>query len=79
MKVVVVSKSGCKQCEQAKALLLEEGIDFEMHSMDDSTKEERQEFLDNCRATSFPQIIVDGTLLGGYTALLMAHRLFGDA
>lgn len=75
MRVLVVSKLGCHQCDMAKALLEEEDIPFEVEVMD-GTKEERQAFLDSCRDTTFPQIFVDGKRLGGYANLVAAHHLF---
>ena len=79
MPIIMVCKSDCIQCENAKKLLKEEDIPFEVKMMDDVPKEERQKFLDGLNEKTFPQIWVRGKHLGGYDRLLAAYEIFGNA
>ena len=68
MKAVVWSKYHCPQCDQAKALLSQKGIEFEERKIGDGyTKEELLEAVPTARAV--PQIFIDEQLIGGFTEL----------
>ena len=68
-EVIVWSKDRCMQCNEAKALLKLKGIAFEERSIDKGfTREQFMQAVPNAR--SFPQIIADGELIGGYQELL---------
>jgi glutaredoxin 3 len=67
-KVVIWSKYHCSNCDQAKALLIQRGIEFEERKIGDGyTKEELLEAVPTARTV--PQIFIDGTLVGGFTEL----------
>jgi glutaredoxin 3 len=69
MQVVVWSKYHCPYCEQAVAVLKQRGIPFEERKIGDGfTKEELLEAVPNAR--SVPQIVINGTSIGGYNELL---------
>jgi len=69
MKVVVWSKYHCPYCDQAKALLTQRGIPFEERKIGDGwTKEELLESVPTARTV--PQIIINDSVVGGYTDLL---------
>jgi glutaredoxin 3 len=68
MKAIVWSKYHCPYCDQAKALLGQRGIQYEERKIGDGyTKEELLEAIPTARTV--PQIIIDGTLIGGFTDL----------
>jgi glutaredoxin 3 len=68
MKAVIWSKYHCPYCDQAKALLEQQGIEFEERKIGDGfTKEELLEAVPNAR--SVPQILIDNRLIGGFTDL----------
>lgn len=68
MKAIVWSKYQCPYCDQAKALLLSKGIEFEERKIGDGwTKEDLLEAVPTARTV--PQIFLDGNLVGGFTEL----------
>lgn len=72
---IVWSKYNCPYCDQAKALLKQQGIEFEERKIGDGwTKEELLENIPTARTV--PQIIIDGKLVGGFNEL---RKLFESA
>ena len=68
MSVIVWSKYHCPYCDQAKALLTDRKIPFEERKIGDGyTKEELLEAVPNARTV--PQIIINGSSIGGFTEL----------
>ena len=68
MKAIVWSKYNCQNCDQAKALLEQQGIEFEERKIGDSwSKEDLLEVVPNAR--SIPQIFINGKLIGGFLDL----------
>lgn len=68
MKNIVWSKYNCPYCDQAKALLKQNGVQFEERKIGDGwTKEELLENIPTARTV--PQIIIDDKLIGGFTEL----------
>lgn len=68
MKAIVWSKYHCAHCEQAKALLTQQGIEFEEKKIGDGfTKEELLEAVPTARTV--PQIFIDDQLIGGIAEL----------
>jgi glutaredoxin len=68
MKAILWSKYYCPYCDQAKALLKQQGIPFEEKKIGDGyTKEELLEAVPTARTV--PQIFIDGELVGGFTEL----------
>ena len=68
MKTIVWSKYNCQNCDQAKALLNQQGIKFEERRIGDGwSKEELLEAVPNAR--SVPQIFVNDQLIGGFVEL----------
>jgi glutaredoxin 3 len=68
MEVVVWSKYNCHFCDQAKALLTQKNIKFEERKIGDGwTKEELLETVPTAR--TLPQIIIDGSVVGGFNEL----------
>ena len=68
MKAVVWSKYHCPYCDQAKALLTQQGIEFEERKIGDGyTKEDLLEAVPTARTV--PQIFLNEELIGGFTEL----------
>ena len=66
MKVEIYSKPQCPFCVQAKALAEREGHELTYKMLDeDFTREQLFETFPTAR--TFPQIIVDGEKIGGFT------------
>ena len=66
MKVIIYSKPQCPFCVQAKALAEREGHDLTYKMLDeDFDRETLMETFPGAR--TFPQIIVDGEKIGGFT------------
>lgn len=66
MKVEIYSKPQCPFCVQAKALAEREGHELTYKMLDeDFNREELMETFPGAR--TFPQIIVDGQKIGGFT------------
>jgi len=68
MKAIVWSKDQCPYCDQAKALLTQQGVPFEERKIGDGyTREELLEAVPTARTV--PQIIINGKSIGGFTEL----------
>ena len=66
MKVEIYSKPQCPYCVQAKALAEREGYELTYKMLDeDFDRETLMETFPGAR--TFPQIIVDGKKIGGFT------------
>ena len=66
MKVEIYSKPLCPYCDMAKALAEREGHDLTVKMLDvDFDREVLMETFPGAR--TFPQIIVNGDKIGGYT------------
>jgi|TARA_B100001093_G_scaffold109148_1_gene101458 glutaredoxin 3 len=76
MKVEIYSKPQCPFCVQAKALAEREGHELTYKMLDeDFDRETLMETFPGAR--TFPQIIVDGEKIGGFTefkALVLASK-----
>jgi len=67
-KAVVWSKYHCPYCDQAKALLTQQGIAFEERKIGDGyTREDLLEAVPTAR--TLPQIFLDDKLIGGFAEL----------
>jgi glutaredoxin 3 len=68
MSVIIWSRYNCPQCEQAKSLLKQKGIQFEERKIGDGwMKEELLEAVPT--AKSVPQIFMNEEYVGGLTEL----------
>ena len=66
--VIVWSKYHCPYCDQAKALLTQQGVKFEERKIGDGyTREELLEAVPNARTV--PQVFLDDKLIGGFQEL----------
>jgi glutaredoxin 3 len=67
-RVVVYSTRWCGYCVRAKALLEAKGIEYEEVTLDDNPGF-RAELHELTGGWTVPQIVIDGTPVGGYTEL----------
>jgi len=68
-QVVVYSKPACAYCTAAKALLEKLNIKYDAKQLDvDFTREELFEIAPTAR--TFPQITINGNVIGGYDQLV---------
>jgi glutaredoxin 3 len=68
MKFIVWTKPNCPNCDQAKALLKNKGIEYEERNIGiDWTKEQLLEAVPTARTV--PQIFMGEEYVGGYTEL----------
>ena len=66
MKVEIYSKPQCPYCDMAKRLAEQKGYDLTYKMLDeDFSREQLFEVFPTAR--TFPQIIVDGEKIGGFT------------
>jgi len=71
--VIVYSTDPCSFCARAKDLLSKRGIAYEEVNLA-KDPEGRTALLERTGMLSFPQVIIDGTLLGGFRELVMADQ-----
>ena len=72
-RVTVYSTDPCSFCTNAKALLSRRGITFDEVNLGKDPAG-RAELAERTGMLSFPQIIVDGEVLGGFRELVQADR-----
>jgi glutaredoxin 3 len=66
--------SWCGYCVRAKALLDARGIPYEEIHLDDDDPSFRQTLFDLTGGWTVPQILIDSTVIGGYTELWRLDR-----
>ena len=71
--VLVYSTDPCSFCSNAKALLHRRGIEFEEINLGKDPAG-RAELAAKTGMLSFPQILIDGELVGGFRELLQADQ-----
>lgn len=68
LQAIIWTKNQCPYCDQAKALLDLNNIEYEERRIGDGyTKEDLLAAVPQARTV--PQIFIDGKLIGGYTQL----------
>ena len=72
-RVTVYSTDPCSFCSNAKALLDQRGIQYEEINLSKDPAG-RTELAERTGMLSFPQIVVDDEVLGGFRELLQADR-----
>ena len=69
MQIKIYTKTYCSYCYAAKNLLAKRGLSFEEIGLTGDTLAE-QEMRDLTGRTTVPQILINGTPVGGYTDLI---------
>jgi glutaredoxin 3 len=67
-RIVVYTTRWCGYCVRAKALLDAKAIEYEEVALDD-TPTFRRDLHERTGGWTVPQIVIDGTPIGGYTEL----------
>ena len=71
-KVEIYTLAYCPYCQKAKYLLKDHGVDFSEIQCDDDEEKMREELTKKYELktlATFPQIIIDGINIGGYSDL----------
>jgi glutaredoxin 3 len=72
-RVTVYSTANCPFCSRAKAMLEKWGIAFDEVRIDSDVAAEREFAKVTNGARSVPQIVIDGSAIGGYDELTELH------
>ena len=72
-EIIVYSTDPCSFCTRAKELLAQRGIAFEEVNLAKDPVG-RAKLAGETGMMSFPQIVVDGTVLGGFRELITADQ-----
>jgi glutaredoxin 3 len=72
-RVIVYTTEPCGYCRTAKALLQRRSIPFDEINLSKDA-EGRAELVSRTGMMTFPQVIIDGTPLGGFQELAAADR-----
>ncbi|WP_249020735.1 glutaredoxin 3 [Conexibacter sp. S30A1] len=71
--VTVYTTNMCPYCNSAKALLNKRGVEYEEINLA-RDPDARKLLRDKTGMSTFPQIVIDGTSIGGFDQLLAADR-----
>jgi glutaredoxin 3 len=72
-RIQVYTTRWCGYCDRARALLQERGLEFEEVALDDDPAF-RAKLVDLTGRWTVPQILIDGTPIGGYVELSELDR-----
>lgn len=73
MQIKIYTKAYCSYCYAAKNLLTKRGLAYDEVELSGDFKAE-QEMRKVTGGTTVPQILIDGTPIGGYTDLIELDR-----
>jgi len=68
-KIIIYTTSWCGPCKYAKNLLVEKGLEFQEIDIEQENMT-REDLFDKTGGRTVPQIIIDGTTIGGYNDLV---------
>ncbi|MBR1616988.1 glutathione S-transferase N-terminal domain-containing protein [bacterium] len=74
--VEIYTLAYCPYCQKAKFFLKDHNIEYTEIHCDDDEEEKRQELTKKFNLKSlatFPQIVIDGVNIGGYSDLIQKH------
>jgi glutaredoxin 3 len=72
-RIQIYTTRWCGYCVRAKALLKQRGLEYEEIALDDDPAF-RQKVFDATGGWTVPQILIDGTPIGGYVELWQLDR-----
>ena len=73
MQIKIYTKAYCSYCYAAKNLLVKRGLAFDEVELSGNLEAE-QEMRDLTGGRTVPQILIDGTPIGGFTELVELDR-----
>ena len=68
-EIIVYTTSWCGPCKYAKNLLIKKGLQFQEIDIEKENMT-REDLFDKTGGRTVPQIIIDGTAIGGYDDLV---------
>jgi glutaredoxin 3 len=71
--ITLYTTDSCVYCRHAKALLAQRGVPYTEVNLD-RDPEGRAELLRHTGMMTFPQVVIDGRLIGGFQELARADR-----
>lgn len=77
MNIVLYTKSGCVNCDRAKALLKSKGLEYQESSFDNDPIRWAEFCAAYPDARQMPQIFIDGQRVGGLAGLQAALKQLG--
>ena len=72
-QITVYTTDPCAYCRQAKALLAKRGLDYDEINLG-KNPDGRAELAERTGMMTFPQVLIDGELVGGFTELYAADQ-----
>jgi glutaredoxin 3 len=72
-KITVYTTDPCAYCRQAKALLAKRGLEYDEINLARDA-DGRAELAQRTGMMTFPQVLIDDQLVGGFTELLAADQ-----
>jgi glutaredoxin 3 len=72
-EIVMYTTEPCAYCRQAKALLAKRGLDYDEINLGRDPAG-RAELVERTGMMTFPQIVIDGELVGGFDQLYAADQ-----
>ena len=72
-KIIIYSTDWCRYCDLAKMFLDKKGWKYEEINIDKHGWK-RSKLLEVGKATTVPQIVIDGEPIGGYDDLIKLYR-----
>jgi glutaredoxin 3 len=72
-RIVMYSTDACSFCVRAKALLTARGLEFDEINLE-RDPDGRAQLVSRTGMLSFPQILIDDELVGGFMELVAADR-----
>ena len=69
MKVIIVGRSGCKWCREARKLCKERKIKYKYEDLEAEANQELAHWFEIENIKTVPQVWVDGRQIGGYQEL----------
>ena len=73
MKIIIYGTTWCPSCVSAKRFFDEKGWDYEEINIE-KLGWDRSKLLEVGKATTVPQIVIDGEAIGGYDELIKIHN-----
>lgn len=72
-EVIVYTTDPCPYCSRVKALLKQRGVEYQEINLARDA-DGRSALAEKTGMMSFPQVLIDGTLVGGFDQTLAADR-----
>jgi len=71
-EVIIYGKNNCPYCDHAKNFFKEQNIPYTYYNTSEDS-EKLEEMRNKTNGRTFPQIIINGHVIGGYSDLMKLH------